>query len=162
MDREMENIGNAENEKTFHLKIVTPSRVVYDDRVNMFIARTIGGDMGVLYGHESSSALLSEWSLRIFKDGKDGQGRSEELLMVLGGMLTIKNNEAVVVSDIAEYPDKMREYIEQLKAEKEESKVRNQTSDLAVQRMEIAIRQVLVTKEGSAYPVINKGGEQSE
>lgn len=159
---DMENTGKSETEKTLRLRVVTPTRVVFDGRVNMFIARTLGGDMGILYGHEACSALLSEWGLRIFIDDENGQVRREELLMVLGGMLTVKNNDAVIISDVAEYPDKMREYVEQMKAEKEESKQRNQTSDLAVQRMEIAIRQVLVNKEGSAYPVMNRGGEKSE
>ena len=156
---DMENIEKSEKGKKFRLKVVTPMRVVYDNSVEMFIARTTAGDMGVLYGHEPCSALLSDWSVRIVTDS---QNHSEELLMVLGGMLTIKNNEAVIVSDIAESPDKMRKHLEQLEAEKQENKLRYQNTDLAMQRMEIAIRQVLVNKEGSAYPVINRGAESAE
>ena len=111
----------AENGKTIRLRVLTPMRVAYDKQVSMFVARTVDGDMGVLFGHEPRSAVLADWALRIFPDA---QNRGEELLMVLGGILTVKDNTAVIVSDMAEYPDKMRELIEKMKAEREESKLK--------------------------------------
>jgi len=141
------------NSKTLRLRVITPMSVVYDKQVSMFIARTTNGDMGVLYGHESHSALLADWSLRIIEDEQD---KKEELLMVLGGILTVRENDAVIMSDMAEYPEKMQALIEKIKAEKAESKIKNQNTDLHTQRMELAIRQALVQIDVSAYSIIKE------
>jgi F-type H+-transporting ATPase subunit epsilon len=155
------NIENSENTntKTIRLRILTPMRVVYDKQVNMFIARTVNGDIGILYGHESRSAVLDDWAVRIFSDGHE-RNRGEELLMVLGGTLTVRDNTATILSDIAEYPDKMRTLIDKMNAERAESKIIEQSSELTSQRMELAIRRALVNRgEVSAVPagMIDRG-----
>ena len=157
----MDNNINTENinTKTIRLRILTPMRVVYDKHVNMFIARTVNGDIGIMYGHEARSAVLADWAVRIFADGQE-RNRGEEFLMVLGGMLTVRDNEAVIISDMAEYPDKMRALIEKMKAERAESKIVEQTSELTSQRMELALRRALINRgEINAVPagMINTG-----
>ena len=148
--------------KTIRLRVLTPVRAVYDRDVNMVIARTVDGDMGILYGHESRSALLADGVLRIFPvDTVDtNESKKEELLLILGGILTVNENTAVVLSDIAEYPDKMQERIDKARAEKEENKIIEQTAELITQRMELAIRQALVHMDVSAYPILNRKTEQ--
>ena len=151
----MNNIDseNKTDSRKLRLKVLTPMRVVCDREVDMIIARTVDGDMGVLYGHESRSVLLSDGALRIFTADQE---RKEELLMVLGGILTINGNDAVILSDIAESPDKMQEYIDRMRAERADNKVKEQTTELTTQRMELAIRQALVHMDVSAYPMLNK------
>ena len=141
------NTQNQENTnaRTLRLRILTPMRVVFDKQVNMFIARTVDGDMGILHGHESRSAVLTDWAVRIFADGQE-KNRGEELIMVMGGMLTVRDNDAVIISDMAEYPNKMRELINKMNAERAESKIEEQTSELTSQRMELALRRVLMGK----------------
>ena len=155
----IENTENIENNKTIRLTVITPMRVAYDKQVSMFVARTVDGDMGVLYGHEPRSAVLTDWAVRIFSSADDRDG---ETLMVLGGILTVRDNTATIVSDIAEYPDKMRELIDKNRAEREESRIKDQNTDIATQRMELAIRHALVQGEGSAYPIIKKNGPHDE
>jgi len=149
----IDNTETTENNKTIRLRVLTPMRVVFDKQVNMFIARTVDGDIGVLYGHEARSAVLADWAVRIFSDGHE-KNRGEELLMVLGGMLTVRDNNAVIISDMAEYPDKMRELVDKMRAERDESKVIEQSSDLTSQRMELALRRALINRgEVGAVPV---------
>jgi len=151
------NIENTEaNTKTIRLRILTPMRVVFDKQVNMFIARTVDGDIGVLYGHEPRSAVLTDWAVRIFSDGHE-RNRGEELLMVLGGMLTMRDNNAVIISDMAEYPDKMRELINKMRAERDESKIVEQSSDLTSQRMELALRRALINRGEVGVVPIDRG-----
>ena len=147
------------NNKTLRLRVITPMRVVYDKQVSMFIARTTNGDMGVLYGHESHSALLADWPLRIIEDE---QAKSEELLIVLGGILTVRGNDAVIISEMAEYPDKLQELIEKMKTEIAENKIKEQATDLHTQRMEFAIRQALVKIDVSAYSIIKENAPPPE
>ena len=141
-------------DKTMRLTVITPMSVVYDKRVSMVIARATDGDVGILYGHENCSAVLADWSLRIIEDE---QNKSETLIMVLGGILTVCGNEIVIMSEMAEYPDKLQALIEKIKTERSENKIKEQTADLQMQRMEFAIRQALVKVDVSAYSVIGEG-----
>lgn len=176
MDNTMNNISTANKmnagntnemqgteKKKIRLKVLTPTRVVYDKPVNMIIARTVDGDIGILYGHDPRTALLDYGILQIFNDKDDNTDRrEEEILMVLGGILTVKNNEAVILSDIAEHPDKLQEFINKLQEERSAHKIEEQTTDLAMRRMEFAIRHALVHMDVSAYSILQGRGEQEK
>jgi len=154
--------------RKIRLKVLTPGGVICDKPVNMIIARTVDGDIGILYGHDTRTALLDYGILQIFDDDNDnsdnsGQNpKSEEILMVLGGILTVQDNEAVIISDIAEHPDKLQEFINNLQAERSAHKIEEQTTDLAMRRMEFAIRRALVHMDVSAYSILQGHGEQEK
>ncbi|MCL2096424.1 MAG: F0F1 ATP synthase subunit epsilon [Oscillospiraceae bacterium] len=156
----MNNNANTENNnaetisRTIRLRVLTPMREVYNKQVHMFIARTVDGDIGVLYGHEPRAAVLTDWAVRIFPEGHE-KNQGEELLMILGGMLTVRDNDAVIVSDVAEYPDKMRELLSKMQAERAESKIIEQSSELTTQRIELALRRALINRGEVNEIIIN-------
>jgi len=140
------------NIRKFRLRVITPLSVAYDKLIDMVIARTTDGEMAVLYNHDTRSALLGDGVLRIFEDAK----QEEELLMVLGGVLSIYDNDITVLSEIAEHPEKIQEFLAKQAAERKASEIEDQTMDLYTKRMELAIRQALINVDMSSYPVINK------
>ena len=148
-----------QTERKLRLRVVTPLRVAYDGLIDLVVAKTTDGDMGVMYGHEPCTALLGDGALRIIPDQKE---HTQELLMVFGGILTIRDKEAVVMSDIAEPPDQLQAYLDRLLAEKEENLRREQTADLEALRMERAIRQALVHVDISPYIPVRQPGGQKE
>ena len=169
---------NRENRK-IRLRVLTPVRTVYDKQVNMIIARTVAGDIGILHGHDSRTALLDDALLKIYvnddnngdikdikdikdirDDAADAGKKNEELLMVLGGVLTVHDNEAVILSEIAEHPDKLQEFIDKLNEERSAHKIKEQNTDVAMRRMEFAIRRALVHMDVSAYSILKGHGEQ--
>ena len=151
MDNKAENIvEEREAERKFRLRVITPLNVAYDKLIEMVITRTSEGDMGVMYNHDMRSALLGDGVLRIFEDGR----RDEELLMVLGGVLTVNNNDVTVLSEIAEHPEKIQEYLIKQAEERKASEIVDQLTDLHTKRMETAIRQALVHMDVSTYPII--------
>ena len=131
-------------ERKLHLRVLTPMRIVYDGPVELAIARTTDGDLGVMYGHEPCTALLGDGALRIFPDRRE---KEQDLLMVLGGILTVGENQAVITSDIAEHPDKLQAYLDRLTEEREESARKEKIADLQANRLEKAIRQALVLRD---------------
>ena len=143
----------------FHLRVLTPLRVVYDGMVDIAIARTTDGDLGVLHGHESCAALLGDGALRIIADKESKQ---QEVLMVLGGIITVRSDETVIVSDIADHPDKIQEYIDQLMADRAENVRREEIAELQAHRMEKAIREALVHVDVNPYAAIRKPGERDQ
>lgn len=114
--------------------------VVYDKPVKMVIAYTMEGEMGFLRDHATCSALLDDGALRIFEEN----GRNEDVLVVLGGILTVRDNEVTVLSEIAERPDKIQELLANLEAQRAASEIEEQNTELYTKRMEMAIRRALV------------------
>ncbi|MCL1805885.1 MAG: F0F1 ATP synthase subunit epsilon [Clostridiales bacterium] len=146
----MEETANA---RKLHLRVLTPTRVVYDSPVDLVVARTTDGDLGIQRGHERCTALLSDGALRIVPDKRE---QEQEVLMVFGGVLTVKDNTAVVMTDLAESPDKLQDYIDRLSAEREANIRKEQLADLQVNRLERAIRQALVHVDINPFPAIRK------
>lgn len=148
---------NTAESKKLHIKVVTPTSTVYDKFVDMVIIRTKAGDMGVMPGQEETCALLNEGVLRIFADsGK----KEEELLLVLEGSMTVRNNEMVVLTEVADHPDKIEETLEQMRKERAQTRFRESTEDAHMESMEVAIRRALVRREGSAYAVLQQNSAQ--
>ena len=143
-------VESQETERKFRLRVVTPLSVAYDKHVEMVITRTSEGDMGIMYNHDKRSALLGDGVLRIFEDVK----RDEDLLMVLGGVLAIDNNDVTVLTEIAEHPDKIQELFAELEKERKASEIEDQAAELYTKRMELAIRHALVHMGSSEMPVI--------
>ena len=137
-------------DKKLHLQVLTPMRVVYDQPVDMFIARTTDGDLGILSGHERCSALLSDGILRIIPDRREQE--RQDTLMVFGGVLTVQDNDAVVITDLAEHPDKLQGYLDQMTWEREANIRKEQLADLQTNRLERAIRQALVHVDINPFP----------
>ena len=133
----MENIAGS---KKLRLRVLTPLRVVYDNPVDMLIARTTDGDIGILHGHENCTALLGDGALRVIPDRRE---QKEETLMVFGGILTVQADSAEVTSEMAEYQDRLQDYLDRLAAEKEANKRNEKLADLHANRLEKAIRQAL-------------------
>ena len=132
----MDNIG----EKKFRLRVLTPMSTVYDKPVDMVVAKTSEGDIGVLHNHDTRSALLGDGVLRIFEDKRS----EEELLMVLGGVFTVCKNEVTVLSEIAEKPDKIQELLKKMEEERTASEAVEQETELYTKRVEMALRRALV------------------
>ena len=149
----VDNVDNAnspnEDGRRFRLKVLTPMQVVYDKPVDMVVARTSDGDMGVLHNHDTRSALLGDGVLRIFEDKR----REEELLMVLGGIFTVRGNEVTVLSEIAERPERMQEFLQELEAQRVASEIVEQETELYTKRVEMALRRALVYMDSDTPPL---------
>lgn len=143
-------------EKGIQLRVYTPFGMVMEKETSSVILRTDEGDMGVLYNHEPYSALLDYGVLRYFQQGKEaGQ------LMVLGGFVTVMNNEVVVLSDMAERPEEIQAAIDRLAEERAANQIREMNSDLDIQRAEMVMRRSLVRMDVSSYAII-KGHEERD
>ena len=80
----------------FHLKIITPERIVYDQSVEQLTAVANDGELTVLPGHEPLVTALAIDVLRFKVNGE------EHHAAVLGGILEVGAKETVVLSDVAE------------------------------------------------------------
>ncbi len=130
------------------LKVVTPTRVLFDDDVDMLIMRTVEGDMGVLYGHQPLSTVLSYGALRIM------QGEGEKQAAVLGGFAEITPKLVTVLSTVAEWSDEID--VERAKQSMARAEARMKSTDtlVNVKRAEAAFRRAVVRIETSSYSIL--------
>ncbi|MBC7266064.1 MAG: ATP synthase F1 subunit epsilon [Coriobacteriia bacterium] len=83
--------------KTLLCEIVTPERILYTNEVEMVVAPTPDGEIGILPLHAPLVTLLAPGELRVrFNDGKD-----VEWFAVSGGYLQVHEDKVIVLADDA-------------------------------------------------------------
>ncbi len=116
------------------LKIVSPSKIVFDGIVEMVVMRTITGDIGVLKGHENLSTVLDLGTMKII------DGDNEEYISVLGGFAEVTKEGVSILSDSAE----LAKDIDIVRAEeakkRAEERLARKDSDTDILRAELALR----------------------
>ena len=93
----------------FQLSIVTAEGLVYQGEIEMLVAATVNGEIGILTNHHPLVTKLGPGAMRAVKADK-----SEQLLFVNGGYLEVINNKATVLADVAENMDALE--VEQARA----------------------------------------------
>ncbi len=81
------------------IKIITHEKVIFDGEADEIIAKSTEGEFGILENHVPCMKVLDICVAKIIKDGE------VKLFTVMGGVLQFKNNEALILTDIAECSD---------------------------------------------------------
>ena len=82
--------------KTLTVNIVTPDGPVYDSEVDMIIAKTASGEIGILPGHIPMVAPLEIGVVKLKKDGKS------EYVAVSGGFVEVRPEKVSILAQSAE------------------------------------------------------------
>jgi F-type H+-transporting ATPase subunit epsilon len=79
------------------LEIVTAERVVLqDDNVDMVVAPSVDGEVGILPNHAPLLTVLEIGELRVKK------GADEQSIVVSGGFMEVLENKVTILADVAE------------------------------------------------------------
>ena len=81
------------------LKVITPDKTVWDDRVEEIVLPSTTGQLGILSGHAPLLSALDIGVMRI-RPGKDWQS-----IALMGGFAEVENNEVKVLVNGAEMGD---------------------------------------------------------
>lgn len=84
-----------------YLKVVTPDKLFFEGEIDMLVARTIEGDVGILLNHSPLVTILDIGRLVI----KDGDER--KIAACAGGYIDVRNNYITVVSDACEWEEEI-------------------------------------------------------
>ncbi|MBN2848864.1 MAG: ATP synthase F1 subunit epsilon [Coriobacteriia bacterium] len=89
--------------RTLLCEIVTPERIVYTNEVEMVIAPTLDGEIGILPLHAPLVTVLRAGELRVrYNDNKD-----VEWFAVSGGYLQVHEDKVIVLADAAEHASRV-------------------------------------------------------
>jgi F-type H+-transporting ATPase subunit epsilon len=121
--------------KTIKVNIVTPDGPVYDSEVNMIIAKTATGELGVLPGHIPMVAPLEVGAVRMKKDGQT------DIVAVSGGFLEVRPDQVSILAQAAEVSSTIdvNRAKEAMKRAEERLNQAKQ-DDLDVKRAELSLR----------------------
>ena len=122
--------------KKFHVEIVTPTRVFFDDELEKLVVRTTSGDIAVLRDHTPLVTPVEIGRAKlIFGDGKEREAT------ISPGILTVDETGAILLADAAEWPEEIdldrAERAKKRAQERLESQKRNQMDET---RARVALR----------------------
>lgn len=122
---------------TIRLEIVTPERSVYNQDVEMVIARATDGDIGILAGHAPLIAGLAIAPLRVKKE------EGEEQIAITGGFIEVQPDKVIVLATTAETAAEIDvKRAEEAKA-RAERRLQSGGEELDVARAEVALKRAL-------------------
>lgn len=82
--------------KKIDLKIITHEKEVFNEKVDAIYSRSVEGEFGILPDHQPFMAALDIGVTRTEADGKT------ESFTTMGGIFQFKDNQALILTDLAE------------------------------------------------------------
>ena len=142
---------------TIKLEIVSPDRVVYAADIDMLIARSTGGEIGILPKHIPLVTGLEPHAMKIHVDAK------EQLIAVAGGFMEVTPNKITVLATAAEEPididinraqrayERAQERLQKLREDPEAqaSLIDEQRASLALKRAAARLQTAKTVKPGA-------------
>lgn len=83
------------------LEIVTPEKMFFEGEVDMVIARTTNGDVGILKDHEPLVSALSIGAVKIINDSKTSY------VAISNGFIFVQDKLTSLITDTAEWADEI-------------------------------------------------------
>ena len=141
---------------TIKLEIVSPDRVVYAADIDMLIARSTGGEIGILPKHIPLVTGLEPHAMKIHVDAK------EQLIAVAGGFMEVTPDKITVLATAAEEPididinraqrayERSQERLQKLREDPEEASIIDeQRASLALKRAAARLQTAKAVKPGA-------------
>lgn len=118
-----------------YLKVVTPDKLFFKGEIDMLVARTIEGDVGILLNHSPLVTILDIGRLVI----KNGDER--KVAACAGGYIDVRNNNITVVSDACEWEDEID--INRAERAKERASKKLEDKDTDTFKAELALKKAI-------------------
>ena len=109
------------------LKVITPDKTVWSDRVEEIVLPSTTGQLGILSGHAPLLSALDIGVMRI-RPGKDWQS-----IALMGGFAEVENNEVKVLVNGAEMGESIEK--ESARTEYEQAQTRFNEADKGSDRL---------------------------
>ena len=125
-------------DKTFTLQIISPTRIFFDEEVDMVEMRTTEGEIGVLAGHIPLTAIVEPGVVKIHQEGKVREAA------LLDGFVEIRGNKVTVLAEACEWPDEIDFARAEEARSRAERRLASHEADLDAARAEAALKRAMV------------------
>lgn len=128
-----------------HFQVVTADEAVFDAMVNYVSAPLTDGEAGILANHAPMLASLEEGVVKTRFEG------GEEYIAVSGGVLSVSNNEVIILARTAE----LAENIDVDRAQAAEKRAKNiledRSIDMDMNRAEASLHRAIARQKAYSY-----------
>lgn len=129
------------DKNTFLLRIITPDRVFYENRVEMVEFNTTEGEIGVLPGHIPLTVIIKPGVLNI----TESDGEKEAALHA--GFAEILPDKVTILAEIVEWPDEIDGARAEAARIRAEERLHNKTSETDLKKAEFALQRAIARIE---------------
>lgn len=128
----------ADENKMFHVEIITPDRIFYTGEASMIEFNTTEGEIGVYPKHIPLTTVLAPGVVTIYEAEKEVQAA------VYSGFAEILSDKVTLLAEIAEWPDEIDTNRAEAAKKRAEERLANRTEEIDVKRAEFALRKALI------------------
>ena len=121
-----------------HLRIVTPTKELYNDDADMVIMRGKNGELGILKGHQPLITTLDYGLLRIKND------ENELISTLFGGFVDVTPDNITILTDSAEWIDDIDLKRAEEAKKRAEERLNSKDSNIDVLRAELALKRAML------------------
>ena len=129
------------DKNTFLLRIITPDRVFYENRVEMVEFNTTEGEIGVFPGHIPLTVIIKPGVLNI----TESDGEKEAALHA--GFAEILPDKVTILAEIVEWPDEIDGARAEAARIRAEERLHNKTSETDLKKAEFALQRAIARIE---------------
>lgn len=126
------------SEKTFHLEIITPRKVVFQGKVRSVSAPGVMGGFQVLFNHAPLFASIGIGALKIIDDNGN-----EHIYATSGGFVEVVKNNVTVLAETVEGSDEIDIARAEAARERAKKRLRERTPEIDVDRAQLALMRAL-------------------
>ena len=120
-----------------HLKIITHERVIFDNDVDEIYAKGVNGEFGILKGHIPYVTGLDIGVTKVV------QGADTKSFSVMGGVFKFIDEEALILTDIAESGDEIDEVRAKEALARAQARLKDADASIDAKRAEAAVARAL-------------------
>jgi F-type H+-transporting ATPase subunit epsilon len=125
-------------DKSFHLEIITPKRVVFKGEITSFSAPGVDGGFQVLHSHAPMLALLTIGEVKI----TEASG-TEFKYAVSGGFVEVRDNKVVLLAETAERTDEIDAERAKAARDRAQGRIAEKKHDTDIERAKLALLRAL-------------------
>ena len=127
----------AEN-KLFHVQVVSPDRIFYEDDIEMLEVRTTEGEIGIYAGHIPLTSIIASGVVRFMVNGETKEAALHD------GFLEILPEKVVILAESCEWPDEIDIHRAREAKVRAERRLKGSEGEINEKRAELALRRALL------------------
>jgi len=124
-------------DKTFHIEIITPEKVLVSDDIESFEAPGTAGEFQILAEHTPFLTGLSIGAVTLNKSGK------KSIISITGGFCEVKQSKAVILAQAAELSDKIDVMRAKEARKRAEDRLKSNNQDIDAARAQAALNRAV-------------------
>ncbi len=125
------------DKNSFLLRIITPDRVFYENRVDMVEFNTTEGEIGVLPGHIPMTVIIKPGVLNI------GEPEQEKQAALHAGFAEILPEGVTILAEVIEWPGEIDEARAVAAKERAQERLQERSLDTDIARAETALQRAI-------------------